>query len=296
MAHFLHCDRAGIPASAGSLHKLSLADIHSDMIVLYKYIPLLQILICRLTDTFPAFELIKGGFLHSYSRCASASGQHLWMLRSMRIRRVHEGIAAVGLLVSAAWLHVFPRSVVGPAEIAAKMMRSRSSSVGEAVVFRDLHGPVHRGIDLFPACALPAYHRDLRFCRLIGVVAFLAVDDQRLGVLAVSHTVDDADRDGDEVAFGRVVAEPGSWVNIMNDGTLFVTEASLGNSSSGANQTSNKVKITRQVPPDSYYVLGDAEDATISGLANAEDFVMTDQVIGKTLFKVWPITSFGPVN
>ena len=103
-------------------------------------------------------------------------------------------------------------------------------------------------------------------------------------------------RDGDGVAFGRVAAEPGSWVNIMNDGTLFVTEASLGNSSSGANQTSNKVKITRQVPPDSYYVLGDAEDATISGLANAEDFVMTDQVIGKTLFKVWPITSFGPVS
>ena len=103
-------------------------------------------------------------------------------------------------------------------------------------------------------------------------------------------------RDGDEIVFGRVVAEPGSWVNIMNDGTLFVTEASLGNSSSGTNQTSNKVKITRQVPPDSYYVFGDAEGATISGLANAEDFVMTDQVIGKTLFKVWPITSFGPVN
>lgn len=103
-------------------------------------------------------------------------------------------------------------------------------------------------------------------------------------------------REGDQVVFSRVAAEPGSWVNIMNDGTLFVTEASLGNSSSGTNQTSNKVKITRQVPPDSYYVLGDAEDATISGLANAEDFVMTDQVIGKTLFKVWPITSFGPVN
>lgn len=104
-------------------------------------------------------------------------------------------------------------------------------------------------------------------------------------------------RDGDDVAFGRVVAEPGSWVNIMNDGTLFVTEASLGNSSStGTSQSSNKVKITRQVPPDSYYVFGDAEDATISGLANAEDFVMADQVIGKTLFKVWPITSFGTVS
>ena len=104
-------------------------------------------------------------------------------------------------------------------------------------------------------------------------------------------------RDGDGVAFGRVAAEPGSWVNIMNDGTLFVTEASLGNSSStGTSQSSNKVKITRQVPPGSYYVFGDAEDATISGLANAEDFVMADQVIGKTFFKVWPITSFGPVN
>jgi len=104
-------------------------------------------------------------------------------------------------------------------------------------------------------------------------------------------------RDGDEVVFGRVIAEPGSWINIMNDGTLFVTEASLGNpSSSGTAQSSSKVKITRQVPPGSYYVFGDAEDATISGLANAEDFVTTDQVIGKTLFKVWPASSFGPVS
>ena len=101
---------------------------------------------------------------------------------------------------------------------------------------------------------------------------------------------------GNKLLVKRCIAGPGSWVNIMNDGTLFVTEASLGNSSSGTNQTSNKVKITRQVPPDSYYVFGDAEGATISGLANAEDFVMTDQVIGKTLFKVWPITSFGPVS
>ena len=98
-------------------------------------------------------------------------------------------------------------------------------------------------------------------------------------------------RDGDKVVFGRVVAEPGSWINIMKDGTLFVTESSLDASSSNS-----KVKIARQVPSDSYYVFGDAEDATISGLANSEDFVTTDQVIGKSLFKVWPITSFGPIS
>ena len=104
-------------------------------------------------------------------------------------------------------------------------------------------------------------------------------------------------RDGNEVVFGRVVAEPGSWVNIMNDGSLSVTEASLdSSSSSGAAQSNNKVKITRQVPADSYYVFGDAESATMSGLANAEDFVTADQVIGKSLFTIWPITNVGPVQ
>ena len=103
-------------------------------------------------------------------------------------------------------------------------------------------------------------------------------------------------RDGDEVVFGRVVAGPGNWVNIMNDGTLSVTEASLGSSSSsGAVQSNNKVKITRQVPSDSYYVFGDAEKATMSGLANAEDFVAADQIIGKSLFTIWPIANMGPV-
>ena len=103
-------------------------------------------------------------------------------------------------------------------------------------------------------------------------------------------------RSGDEVVFGRVVAGPGSWINIMENGTLFVTDDSLGNSSSGSSTQSSKVKISRQVPPGSYYVFGDAESATIDGLANAEDFVTTDQIIGKSFFKVWPIAEIGLIS
>ena len=103
-------------------------------------------------------------------------------------------------------------------------------------------------------------------------------------------------RDGDGVSFGRVIAGPGSWVSIMSDGSLTISETAVsGTSEQGDSHSSAEVKISRQVPVGSYYVLGDAEDATINGLANAEDFVASDQVIGKALFKVWPLVNFGPV-
>ena len=103
-------------------------------------------------------------------------------------------------------------------------------------------------------------------------------------------------RDGDAVTFGRVIAKPGNWVNILSDNTLVVSDVMLDNSTAKNYASSNApVKVSRQVPSDSYFVLGDSEIATIAGVANSQGFVKIDQVIGKSLFKIWPISNIGAI-
>ena len=104
------------------------------------------------------------------------------------------------------------------------------------------------------------------------------------------------DENGD-VQFGRVVAEPGDWVSVGADGTVAVSEEALSvDSAKNVFGTGYDSVTTRIVPDDSYYVLGDAEDATVAGLSNASDFVSDDQVVGEALAKVWPITSVSLVS
>lgn len=103
-------------------------------------------------------------------------------------------------------------------------------------------------------------------------------------------------RDGDAVTFGRVIAKPGNWINILSDNTLVVSDVMLDNSTAKNYTNSNAtVKVSRQVPSDSYFVLGDSETATITGIANSQGFVKVDQVIGKSLFKIWPVSNIGAI-
>lgn len=102
--------------------------------------------------------------------------------------------------------------------------------------------------------------------------------------------------DGEELRFGRVVAEPGDWVSVSPDGTVAVSDGALSAESAANVFGANAGSVTaRAVPDNAYYVLGDAEDATVNGLTSEADFVNADQVVGQALVKVWPITSVGLV-
>lgn len=105
------------------------------------------------------------------------------------------------------------------------------------------------------------------------------------------------DDEGD-MHLGRVVAEPGDWVNVAADGVVAVSEERLSSKTAqsvfGANAGT---VVSREVPEDAYYVLGDAEEATATGLTtNKGDFVPGDQIVGRAVVKVWPVTSLGLVS
>lgn len=100
-----------------------------------------------------------------------------------------------------------------------------------------------------------------------------------------------------ELQFGRVIAEPGDWVSVDREGTVAVSETALSADSAMSVFGSNAGSVTsREVPAGAYYVLGDAQDATASGLTSEADLVSGDQVVGQAVAKVWPITAVGPVS
>ena len=109
---------------------------------------------------------------------------------------------------------------------------------------------------------------------------------------------------GDIVAFyynnnvlvKRVIAQPGDWVNISEDGTVFVnneaidepylTEKAFGECN---------IQLPYQVPDSRIFVMGDHRSVSIDSRNTAVGCVAAEQIVGKIVFRVWPLGEFGKV-
>jgi signal peptidase I len=110
---------------------------------------------------------------------------------------------------------------------------------------------------------------------------------------------------GDVIAFyynnailiKRVIASPGDWVDIDENGNVYlnsepldepyVTEKALGECN---------IPLPYQVPDARYFVMGDHRATSIDSRNTAVGCVSDEMVIGKLLLRVWPISLFGFVH
>ncbi len=110
---------------------------------------------------------------------------------------------------------------------------------------------------------------------------------------------------GDIVAFyynnkvlvKRVIAFDGEWVDISEDGELsingevqsepYVQSQALGTCD---------IELPYQVPEDRYFVMGDKRAVSIDSRSSAIGCVAKEQIVGKIVFRIWPLTKFGPVR
>lgn len=95
----------------------------------------------------------------------------------------------------------------------------------------------------------------------------------------------------------RIIAEPGSWVNIASDGKVVVSPSSLeGDPERGTTEDGAVIIASRQVPDSACFVMADSESDALTALYNPDNYVDVSRIDGRVLCRIWPITNIGVVK
>ena len=102
---------------------------------------------------------------------------------------------------------------------------------------------------------------------------------------------------GNKVLIKRYIAGPGTWVEIQEDGTVlldgkvleepYLAEKHLGISD---------LEFPYQVPESSYFLMGDHRESSVDSRHSSVGCIAAEDLVGKIVFRVWPLDVFGPVE
>lgn len=121
------------------------------------------------------------------------------------------------------------------------------------------------------------------------VVALKGSDFERGDIVAFYYN--------NKILIKRVIAGPGEWVTVDEDGNVYVnnvklnepylTEKSLGDSN---------ITYPYQVPADRWFVMGDHRSTSVDSRNTAVGCVADETIVGRIVWNVWPLDRFGPVK
>ena len=124
------------------------------------------------------------------------------------------------------------------------------------------------------------------------------------GDIVVSMKSSDLEQ-GDVVAFyynnkilvKRVIAGPGDWVDIKEDGTVFVNSKELNEPYIEEKAFGDcNIELPYQVPEARLCVMGDQRSISVDSRNTAVGCIAEEQIVGKMVFRAWPLDSIGVIH
>ena len=95
----------------------------------------------------------------------------------------------------------------------------------------------------------------------------------------------------------RVIAHAGDWVDMDEDGTVYVNNVRLDEpyvTELAYGETD--IELPYQVPESRVFVMGDHRSVSVDSRNTAVGCVAEEQIVGKIVFCVWPFDNFGAVS
>ena len=92
----------------------------------------------------------------------------------------------------------------------------------------------------------------------------------------------------------RVIANPGEWVDIDSDGNVYVNNKRLDEPyilQKAYGETN--ITLPYQVPDSRIFVIGDNRDVSIDSRNTSVGCVSDEQIVGKIVFRIWPLKEAG---
>ena len=102
---------------------------------------------------------------------------------------------------------------------------------------------------------------------------------------------------GNKILVKRCIAGPGQWVDIDADGNVYVDgelldEPYLKEKSFGE----CNLELPYQVPDNRYFCMGDHRSTSVDSRHTEIGCVSEEQIVGKIVFRVWPLPDFGALR
>jgi signal peptidase I len=94
-----------------------------------------------------------------------------------------------------------------------------------------------------------------------------------------------------------VIAGPGDWVDIKEDGTVYVNDVKLDEPYLEETSLGDcNIQLPYQVPDARVFVMGDQRSVSADSRATAIGCVSEDQIIGRLVLRIWPLSRIGTIE